>query len=163
MPASAKIRTHTRLVLRVVEMRIVWIGPIGIIADIGRKTRSEYHKAIKTAKHSENDLRFSNMATDFEQGDFWTQVKRMKGASAGLPCVDGVSEEEKIFGLFARKYQQLYTSVPCNENRMNEISHMNQNRVIVHLIAYQCTMSSQLLVKWNVTSMVVLGDCIQIT
>jgi len=47
--------------------------------------------------------------------DFWAEVKKIRCSKAGSVTVDGCCDESSITQLFARKYRDLFTSVPYQQ------------------------------------------------
>ena len=108
----------------------------GVVAEVRRHTRKQYHKAVKRALRSEAQLRFSNMAESYEIGrkeDFWTQVKKMSDNGSFLASnIDGVTEEKAIGELFASKYCKLYNSVSYSQDEMQQTMDHNKRRILAH-------------------------------
>ena len=79
-----------------------------------RRTRAAYHYAIRRIERKEDDIvkeRFAATITRDRNLDFWTEVRKIAGKTAGSSAnVDGISEPNRI-ELFADKYQSLYSSV----------------------------------------------------
>ena len=94
----------------------------GYVADIMRKTRSAYHYAIRNARRHERDKvnqRFAEAVVDNNSRDFWGEVKRIRSSGTSCSsCVDGLACSKDIADLFARQYQDLYTSVPYDQAEM---------------------------------------------
>ena len=103
----------------------------GAVADAMRRTRAEYHYAIRRIKRDENDIfkvRFADAILTNHSRNLWAEVKRIsRGGSSLSNVVDGFSTPDDISAFFARKYQELYTSVSydavdmdCLLNELNE-------------------------------------------
>lgn len=107
----------------------------GLIADIMRRTRAAYHYAIRKVKRNECDIRkqkFAECIAGNRTRDFWTEIKRMNGTLHGRGCaatVDGISDTGQIASLFADKYQDLYNSVPYDQNEMLGICNKLNERI----------------------------------
>ena len=55
-----------------------------------------------------------------KSSDFWKEIRKVKGSSDTLPSViDNMSNDEDIYDLFAKKYDQLYNSVSFDQNNMS--------------------------------------------
>jgi len=107
----------------------------GIVADIMRKTRLQYHYAIRRVKKSENDIvadRFAESVLNNSERDFWSEVKRMRGKSCTVSnVVDGSTTPDSISDVFAHKYQDLYSSVSYSESEMSSIVNELNNALSV--------------------------------
>jgi len=94
------------------------------------RTRSAYHYAIRLTgiKKERDDIvkhRFATAMLGNKSRDFWAEVRKMSGKSAGtLTTVDGVFEPDKIAELFASKYQTLYSSVAYSTSDMEKWPHL---------------------------------------
>ncbi len=99
----------------------------GIIADIRRKTRAQYHNELKRIRRHENDIRFSKLANSFHsdgQRDFWAEIKKLRGRSTCTPNnIDGTRGANGIADLFSCKYKHLYNSVPYDIDKMNALKN----------------------------------------
>jgi hypothetical protein len=97
----------------------------GIIADIMRRTRAQYHYAIRSVNKNRDDIvneRFATAMITNNDRDFWREAKRLRNSKVGCSNnVDGLSSPNDIAQLFATKYEDLYTSVPYNCNDMDSI------------------------------------------
>jgi len=98
----------------------------GVVYDIMRQTRARYHYAIRYARRHENDIindRFANALLLNSRRDFWSEVKKIRRSGSCVSgAVDGVSNASDIASLFARKYEDLYTSVAYDPVVMKQIS-----------------------------------------
>ena len=98
----------------------------GVVYDIMRQTRARYHYAIRYARRHENDIindRFANALLLNSGRDFWSAVKKIRRSGSCVSgAVDGVSNASDIVSLFARKYEDLYTSVAYDPVVMKQIS-----------------------------------------
>ena len=91
----------------------------GILFDIRRKTRWEYHRILKAVKRNKETISAERMAKGLSGTGFWSEVKRTLGHSKSLPnTVDGMQGNEQIASLFKDKYDQLYNSVGYNAQQM---------------------------------------------
>ena len=91
----------------------------GVIFDIRRKTRWQYHRALKLVKRNKENIKAERMANGLSGTGFWSDVKRTLGHSKSLPnTVDGVQGSENIADLFQQKYNELYNSVGYDTHQM---------------------------------------------
>ena len=70
-----------------------------------RRTRAEYHYAIRRIKRDENDIikeRFADAFLTNRSRDLWAEVKRIRGGGSSLSnVVDGFSIPDDISAFFA--------------------------------------------------------------
>lgn len=96
-----------------------------VIADVMRRARAKYHKAIRYVKNNENNIKRDNMAhalLNNKTRDFWKEVKAVNNKDSSLPkLVDDVMGDENISDFFANKYESLYNSVSYDEADMNSL------------------------------------------
>lgn len=96
----------------------------GLTADIRRRTRAQYHLAIKNArknkdKHLANKL--ANSLTNKDDKSFWKDLKMQNKTAKKLPSsMDGHVGKEAIGIHLAQKYERLY-SVSFDDTEMDEI------------------------------------------
>ena len=94
----------------------------GLIVDIRRKTRRDYHNALRSHAKSDDINRMTNMATKClsdDRRDFWSEVKKMLGNTKSLPqIVDDAHGTMAITEVFKSKYDTLYNSVPYDKLKM---------------------------------------------
>ena len=114
----------------------------GVIADIRRKTRKEYHSAVKRAVNVSKNTRALKFAHKFiarDRRDFWKDVRKTFGSKKSLPCmVDNVNGAEDIAALFQEKYNNLYNSVSYNTNDMSCLTHTIDGMIKNHNIKGIC-------------------------
>lgn len=105
----------------------------GVVADVRRRTRAQYHLAVRQAKLNSERYKATKIADSLlknDKADFWSEVRKMNKSSQKLPnMVDGISGEEMIGDLFAKKYANLYNSVSYDKQVMTSIFH-DINRLI---------------------------------
>ena len=98
----------------------------GIVASIMRKTRKEYHIAVKVARKRHSNARYTKMAQEIiherSSRDLWSEVKRLKGSNKGMPnVVDGIAGDKPIADLFADKFSHVYNSVSYDASDMSNL------------------------------------------
>ena len=105
----------------------------GELYDLRKRTRADYHYAIRKVKQKENVLRsekLSNALLCNDNKHFWSEVKKMKGNKKVVPLsVDDVRGDKGIANLFADKYSKLYTSVESEEQSLSDIKDRISNRI----------------------------------
>ena len=90
-----------------------------------RKTRLQYHAAIRTVRKNAVDIvneRLASSVITNSNRDFWREIKGLRRKDANVSdVVDGQSNATLIAGAFADKYSTLYTSVSYDVNEMSSI------------------------------------------
>ena len=83
----------------------------GLVADIMRSTRCQYHSQVKWVKQNIRFIQSPKMAKSMVEGkasDFWAEVKMIRGCKATVTAsVDGEVDDGCIADLFANKYKTL--------------------------------------------------------
>ena len=131
LPKCGTIRTNPNWTEHIKPLRaasILW-GNIwndngrptsGIIYEIYRKCRHEYHYAIRENISNAKTIRRTKMADAIAANDsreLWTEVKKVKGgATQRAPHIDGQRSHSDINDIFMNKYKSLYNSVPSDMN-----------------------------------------------
>jgi hypothetical protein len=99
----------------------------GVLANIMRTARINYHKAIRNARKNGDLIRkekFADKILENNSRDFWHEVKKMRGKGGNLPSVvDDCKSDEDIAECFANKYKDLYSSVPYNVDDVTAMKH----------------------------------------
>ena len=84
----------------------------GLVADIMRSNRCQYHSQVKWVKQNISFIQSQQMAKSMVEGktsDFWAEVKRIRGCKSTVTAsVDGEVDDGCIADLFANKYKTLY-------------------------------------------------------
>ena len=103
----------------------------GTLFDLRKKTRTDYHKALKLVLKQSMSVRCDKMANALQEKNnktFWKEVKKTcKQSSKGSypNKMDGVQGAENIAELFATKFGGIYQSVGYDEVDMDRLfSHM---------------------------------------
>ena len=104
----------------------------GIVADIMRKTRAQYHAAIRKARKDEANIvneRFTLALSNNCNRDFWKEVKRIRGRTYNVSSVvGGQSSSADIANTFASKYSDLYSCISYDIEDMELIcSELNMS------------------------------------
>ena len=88
----------------------------GVLFEHRKQARAEYHHAVNKVKQNEDRMRSEKMVHALRCNDhknLWCEVNKLKARKKTLPVmVDGIKGDANIAGIFANKYEQLYTSVP---------------------------------------------------
>ena len=115
----------------------IWVfngrAPDHFSAYIRRKTRLQYHYAIRRAVKENINVRNNKMGeavSENEERTLWEEVRKISRTSNELPqMMDEYSTVEDISGLFANKYDTLYNSVNYNKHAMNRLSTDINSRI----------------------------------
>ena len=97
----------------------------GLLADIRRSTRAQYHAAIRALKRQNEAARANKLANSLSSRDvtsFWRHVRRQRECKSTLPnVVDGAHGANAIAETFAGNYTNLYNSVSFNVHEMEKL------------------------------------------
>ena len=97
----------------------------GVVHELRKKTRKDYHMVVKGLKKDENLNRSEKMAEAILNSDtrrFWDEARKMNPKSNKLPhTMDGVKGAKNIAELFSHKYKTLFNSVPYDDNLMKDV------------------------------------------
>jgi len=97
----------------------------GLVADIMRKTRARYHRAMRYVKKNKDDIvnkRIAEALSENRSRDFWGEIKRIRQKTAASgSSVDGFSNSSGIADLFADKFHELYTNVDYDKDELLDI------------------------------------------
>lgn len=96
----------------------------GVVLDIYRKCRREYHNAVKSIKQQEAQLRREKMAEQIANNssrDLWKEFNKLKPKSrVRAPNIDGKTNANDICDVFFNKTKTLFNSVPNNLERSRQ-------------------------------------------
>lgn len=97
----------------------------GIVANLMRKARADYRKAVKYIKRNQDILSADRMANALIQNNnrpFWSEVRKSLGKKYSVPSIiDDADTDEGICNVFTNKYSDLYSSVPYNRCEMDRL------------------------------------------
>ena len=101
----------------------------GVVSESMRRTRAAYHYALRRIRKDEEDIvreRTADAMLLNNSRDFWLEVKRIRGNKACISrTIDGQTEDHNIVRMFAAKYRDLFSRVPCSAEEMRAV----ENRV----------------------------------
>ena len=90
----------------------------GIVCDIFRKCRREYHYAIRAKKSNDDSLRKERLAESVAANnsrDMWREIRKISSSrKTSPPHIDGVTDRADIAQHFGNKYNSLYNSIPVD-------------------------------------------------
>ena len=107
----------------------------GVVHGLMKKTKLQYHYAIRKLKRESDKLRKCRMAESIagnNSRNFWDEVKKVNGNGAVYPTsVEGKTDSYDIASLFAEKYSKLYNSVPSDPARLMRVKQDIEKRLNV--------------------------------
>ncbi len=98
----------------------------GYTYDIMKRTRSQYHYAVRCAKRQEFEIQKQKLAENANDStDMWKELKKINPICRNIPTtVDNACCPNDIAELFVSKYENLFNSVPTNDTELEEISQI---------------------------------------
>ena len=120
----------------------------GYIAEISKKTRSEYHKTVRSL--NEKDLRNKRMVNRIigdKSRTLWNEVKKLNTRKCSVPvCMDQATTSEEIMGVFKEKFQYVYNCNPTEPELLANIEN-EINRGVRYSSKKNVTMVTAQIVK----------------
>ena len=105
----------------------------GYIANIRRKTRLQYHYAIRHVVKENTKIRNKKLAEAVSENNdrvLWEEVRKMSKTNKELPTMmDGLSSSEEITDIFADKYKILYNTVSYDAHDLNRLTDDIESRI----------------------------------
>ena len=105
----------------------------GYIAEIRRKTRSEYHKTVRSLYRNDKALRNKRMVNRIigdKSRSLWNEVKKLNTRKCSVPvCMDQATNSEEIVGVFKEKFQYVYNCNPTEPELLANIENEINRRV----------------------------------
>jgi hypothetical protein len=111
----------------------------GHLADMRRSTRLMYHKAVKNVKKNQDVLRNERMCENVLHNNhrsFWQEVRKLRGNNSAKipPVIDGISGDDAIAEVFAKKFQNVFNSVGYDTHRLqNTLSVCNDRLKVLEI------------------------------
>lgn len=107
----------------------IWIDcgrpKLGQVADLMRRSRAQYHYAVRCAKNQNDKLRNQKLADSLcnnKNRDYWKEIKKIKGVTSNTTAsIDGVTEDVDIANIFCNKYSELYKSVSFSDPELDSL------------------------------------------
>ena len=104
----------------------------GEIAINRRRTRAQYHYAIRFVNKEKNRIRSNRMAEAIANNhhrNLWKEAKKIKQTNNSVPNImDNVSGSDNINSLFEEKFKDLYNSVGFDKNDLESLrSKLNES------------------------------------
>lgn len=97
----------------------------GLIANIRRSTRANYHRAIRHVKRLEINIKSTRLGEAYNDRDsdkFWKYVRQSVNPPKPIPSmIDGENDMNQIASTFANKYSDLFNSVSFDSADMSHL------------------------------------------
>ena len=114
----------------------------GWVAQIRRKTRADYHKAIRQVKQNSESIVADRMASSLSSGihrDLWSECRKINGSNRSpVSNIDGATTAFDIANVFASKYKGLYNSVSFDSDVMRNLELDVDSRVSSNCCSGHC-------------------------
>ena len=98
-----------------------------------RRTRAQYHHAVKYARKEHNNIRNTKMAEAISRNknrDLWKEVKSMTQSKQELPSViDGQVGNENIVNIFYEKSKNLYNTVGFTPQSIQQLKQKIDRKI----------------------------------
>ena len=105
----------------------------GILTELRRKTRAQYHKAYKLVIRCEGEIKTDKIERAFDGGmdiSAWSTLKKTISKTTHYPkVVDEVTGSKEIADLFASKFKDLYNVVGYDEGEMTALKNKINNKI----------------------------------
>ena len=108
-----------------------------------RKTRLQYHYAIKCIEKNENIIKSNNMAKKFleKPKKAWNDCAKLRGRKNRIPnSVENVTGEKNISELFGREFSGLFNSVGNDLNNINGLKSLIEESIVASNASYNIKM-----------------------
>ncbi len=106
----------------------------GVVADLYRKCKREYHYAVRHVKRNDSQLRKQRMLENVinnDQRNFWNETKKLHSKGKVLPSrIDDAHSTEEIVNLFGEKYKTLFNSVPSDSDELSVLKARIRNSIV---------------------------------
>ena len=123
----------------------------GFIDQIMKCTRHQYHYAVRRCESNTLNIQKQWLAENIHNStNFWREIKKINLANKlSTTIMDNANGDKEITSLLVNKYETLYSSVPTDDNEMNQL----------HLIINEGLVSQQL--QGIVVTPSIIAQCIQ--
>ena len=105
----------------------------GVVSDIYKSTKRNYHKAIREHKRNIKDYQKCKIGEAVSQNnhrDLWSELSKIKGKhKLSSPNIDGHTSDNDICNVFHNKYKHLYNSVASDDTHLYNLSTELENCV----------------------------------
>ena len=100
----------------------------GVLANIRRSTRAQYHRAIRNAYKKDQEMHMKQMAMKIyrdKERNMWDEIKRLKPKRRNITtCIDGISDSSGIANMFKNNYETLYNCQSATKCEMDEFKEL---------------------------------------
>ena len=115
----------------------------GLLAELRRKTRSQYHQAYKMVLRHEGELRLDKIETTFNQGadiNAWCSIRHFNSRSTNLPpAIDDVAGAKNIANLFANKFKDLFNIVSYDDAEIKTLKNSINTKIVDRCLGHSCS------------------------
>ena len=105
----------------------------GIVSDIRKRTRSEYHKIIRESYKKEESLHRTQMVNSIRQDkarNLFKEVNKLKHKHNSTPSsMDNIVEPREVAQLFKNKFEMIYSSNPSTNDELRQIENTVNSRI----------------------------------
>ena len=120
----------------------------GLVYQNVKCTRHQYHYAVRRCKSNTLNIQKQRLAEN--STNFWREIKKINPANnLSTTIMDNANGDKEITSLLVNKCETLYSSVPTDDNEMNQL----------HLIINEGLVSQQL--QGMVVTPSIIAQCIQ--
>lgn len=106
----------------------------GIVSSIYKKVKREYHYAVRYVNQHDKQLRKQRMTQCLltnNNRDFWDENRKINHTSTCMPTyIDDAHTTSSIAANFAKKYKDIYNSVPSDPIQLAEIRSVLNYRIL---------------------------------
>ena len=115
----------------------------GILAEIRRRTRSQYHQAHKMVLKHEGEIKMDKIEKAFDshlEDKAWQAIKKTNSKSIKNPIhVDDVTGNQNIAELFANNFKGLFNEVGYDENDITSLKNVINDRIFEGCRCHTCS------------------------
>ena len=104
----------------------------GFIYQIMKRTRHQYHYAVRRCKCNQLNIQKQRLAENIHNStNFWREIKKINPANKlSTTIMDNANGDKEITSLLVNKYETLYSSVPTDDNEMNQLHLINNEGLV---------------------------------
>ena len=97
-----------------------------------KRTCHQYHYAVLRCKSNTLNIQKQRLAENIHNStNFWREIKKINPANKlSTTTMDNANGDNEITSLLVNKYETLYSSVPTDDNEMNQL-HLIINEGLV--------------------------------
>ena len=115
----------------------------GLLAEIRRKTRSQYHQAYKMVLRNEGELKLDKIESAFNHGadmNAWLSVRNFSSRNLKHPpAMDNVTGAKNIANLFADRFKDLFNVVGYDEAEIASLKNVINTKIAARCMDHSCS------------------------